>query len=96
MEQSPDVDPISHTMEEPLAARPTSPGGRAHNEGDPADMPGYEEAWTKVEALAGLAGAGTKTTRNALSSAARDPLMVVEQATPTTTPVTRIGLRHPI
>lgn len=42
MEQLPAVDPVGPTMEESLAVRPTSPGGGAHNKGDPTDMPGYE------------------------------------------------------
>jgi hypothetical protein len=59
MEQSPAVDPVGPTMEEPMAAGPMSPRGGAHDEGDLADVPSYEEAWTTMWMSANLAGAGT-------------------------------------
>ena len=59
VEQSAIADPIRPTVEEPLVAGPTSPGGGAHDEGNPANMPGCKEAWTGVETSADPTRAGT-------------------------------------
>jgi hypothetical protein len=70
MEQSPAMDPVGPTMGEPMAAGPMSPRGGAHDEGDLADVPSYEEAWTTMWTSADLAGARTETVENAPSRAA--------------------------
>ena len=88
----PAVDPVGPTMEEPLAARPTSLRGEAHDEGDLADMSGYEEAWTTVETSAYPIGVGMETAGDAPSSAAQDPPMVTEQATAAVVTVMGMGL----
>lgn len=90
------ADPITPTMEEPLAATPTSPRGGAHDEGDPMNMLGYEEAWNMAGTSTDPTGAGTETARNAPNSTVQDPPMVTEQATPTAMPVIGMGLRHPV
>jgi len=96
VEQSPVTNPIGPTMEEPLAARPTSPRGGVHDEGVSADMLGYEEAWTAVEMLADPAGVGTETEGNSPSSTAHDLPVVAEQAMPTAAPVMGMGLERPV
>lgn len=83
-------------MEEPLATRPTSPGGGAHDVGDLADMLGYEEAWATPRTSSDPAGARTETAGNEPSSGVQDPPTVTKQATPMATPVIRIGLGCPI
>lgn len=68
-----------------------SPRGGAHDKGDPADMLGYEEAWTTAETSANPAEAGTETVGNVPSSAVQDPPVVSEQAMPPVAPVRGMG-----
>lgn len=81
---------------EPRAARLTSPGGGAHDVGDPAGTSSDEE----VRAMAGMpvdsVGAGAETTGNAPGSAVRDPPATMEHAMPVVSQVMEMGLRRPI
>lgn len=63
------ADLVVLDVEEPPAVGPTSPDGGAHDEGDPADMLGGNEAWTMVGSLANLTRVGMEAMGNAPSSA---------------------------
>lgn len=60
IEQLPTTDPVGPTMEDPLGARPMSPGGGVHDKGNPTNLLGYKEAWTKVETSTNPIGVGTR------------------------------------
>lgn len=55
------ANPIVLDVEEPSANGPTSPSGRAHDEGDPSDMLGDEAMSTTADVLVDSAGAGAET-----------------------------------
>ena len=52
------TEPVAPVIEELPATRPTSPGGGAHDEGDPTDMLGGEEMWTTAGSLVVLSEQG--------------------------------------
>ena len=55
--------PTAPVIEEPPIAGPTSPGGGAHDEGDPS----VEEEWTMMTASRDVAHAGVETAEGAPS-----------------------------
>lgn len=82
MEETPTRESVAPSMEELLATGLTSPGSGAHDEGDPIDASGGEEAWTIVRSSGGPVRAGSEAMGDALSSPAKGPSMVIEQASP--------------
>ena len=87
-EETPAMEPVTPTMEEPPTTRLTSLGGGAHDEGDPTNASGGEETWTVAGSSGGPVGAGPKATGNAPSSSVKSAPMAIEQATPTAALVT--------
>ena len=75
MEQPRAAKPAVPAIEEPPATRPTSPGGGAHDEGDPGD----EGLWSATVASADPTGAEVGTAGDAPNSAAWDLPTVAEQ-----------------
>jgi hypothetical protein len=83
-------------VEEPTAAGPTSPGGGAHDEGDPADALGDEEVWATASVPVGSAGSGAGTVGPTSGSAAQEPPADVEHAAPEASPTMEIGPGRPV
>ncbi|XP_066361316.1 uncharacterized protein [Miscanthus floridulus] len=96
MEEMPAAEPVAPVMEEPPATGPTSPDGGAHDEGDPADMSGGEEAWTTAGSSGGPVRAGLEAAEDAPSSTVEGPPTAIEQATPVAESMAQMGLGRPV
>lgn len=96
MEQSPVADSVASIMEEPPAVGLTSPGGGAHDEGDPTGMSGDEEVQATTNISADSAGARAESAGLAPGSAVQDPPAVVERATPAASQAMEVGPGRPV
>jgi hypothetical protein len=96
VEHMPIAEPIAPTTEELPATGSTSRSCGVHDEGDPANVSGSEEAWTAVESWGGPTRAGTEAVGDTPSSAVEDLSATIEQATPAVALVAKIGLGRPI
>lgn len=96
VEQMPIAEPITPATEEPPATGSTSPSGGVHDEGDPANVSGSEEAWTAAESWGGPARAGTEAAGDTLSSVVEGLSAATEQATSAAALVAKTGLGRPV
>jgi hypothetical protein len=80
MEETLVAELVAPATEEPLATGPTSLGGGAHDEGNPRNVLGYEEAWAVVGSSQDPDEAGMKATRDAPSGTVVGPPVATKQA----------------